>query len=192
MIPASDITGVVLAGGLSSRFGSNKAMAQWNKESLLRHALDLLEPFCGEVLIGGDYTEYACYPNKRLPDIIHGLGPLGGILTAYENTDTSYLLFLTCDMPLLRNSLLERLLSGGPHREITVWEQADGRLQLFPLLLARDLYPLVKWKIRQNALSIRSLLLESTSEFIPIRQDEEPCFLNVNRKDDLVELLKYE
>lgn len=191
MIPAREITGIVLAGGQSSRFGSNKAMAVWNEDTLLQHALDLISPFCGEVFIGGDYPEYAVVKAMTLPDLIPGLGPLGGIYTAMESADTPYFLFLTCDMPLMKATLLKRLLSEEPVREMTVWEQPDGELQLFPLLLSRDLLPLVKRKVRQNALSVRSLLMEVSSRFIPICHGEEPSFLNVNRKEDLEELLKY-
>jgi molybdopterin-guanine dinucleotide biosynthesis protein A len=38
------ILGVVLAGGLSTRFGSDKAQALWRGRSLLDHALDALAP----------------------------------------------------------------------------------------------------------------------------------------------------
>lgn len=191
MISAREITGIVLAGGRSSRFGSNKAMAVWDEHTLLQRVLDLISPFCREVFIGGDYPEYAMVKARTLPDLIPGLGPLGGIYTAMENVDSPYFLFLTCDMPLMKATLLERLLSEEPVKDITVWEQPDGELQLFPLLLSRDLLPLVKWKVRQNTLSVRSLLMEATSRFIPICHGEEPSFLNVNRREDLEELLKY-
>lgn len=191
MIPKQQITGIVLAGGESSRFGSNQAMATWQEETLLQRAVDLLQPFCREVFIGGDYPQYASLAETVLADSIPGLGPMGGIYTALTHTYTPYLLFLTCDMPLMNTALVERLLSAGPFREMTLWEQAGGTLQFFPLLLTRSLQPLISYKIQQRDLSLRSLLKEATSWFIPIHHQEEKYFLNINREEDWVEIVKY-
>lgn len=189
MITDTHLTGIVLAGGQSSRFGSNKALAVWKEETLLERALDLLKPFCREVYIGGDYPEYSSLTSAILPDTQPNLGPLGGIYTALAHTDTPYLLFLTCDMPLMNSWLIERLLSAEPYREMTLWQEPDGALQFFPLLLARSLAPLVEYKIRQHDLSLKSLLKEATSRFIPIHHQEEKFFLNINREGDLEEIL---
>ncbi len=191
MIPYNQLTGVVLAGGESSRFGSNKALAVWQEETLLQHALELLKPFCKEVFIGGEYPEYTSLTESILPDSVPHLGPMGGIYTALKHTDTPYLLFLTCDMPLMNSMLVERLLSAEPFREMTLWQQPDGALQFFPLLLARSLEPLVAYKMQQHDLSLKSLLKEATSRFIPVHHQEEKFFLNVNRQEDMDELSKY-
>lgn len=70
------ILGVVLAGGMSSRFGSDKALAEYKGQSLLSHAVDTLSGWCDYVVIAGRETGPApCIPDWPQP----GLGPMGGI-----------------------------------------------------------------------------------------------------------------
>lgn len=191
MIPAASITGIVLAGGDSTRFGSNKALAIWNEQTLLERSVELIRPYCRDVLISGDYPAYETLQCKKIPDLLPDLGPLGGIYTAFKHTDTPYLLFLTCDMPLMNRSLIERLITDDPLKEVTLWQEIEGTLQLFPSLFSRNILQWIEGKIRRKELSIRSILSEVSFRLIPVRQKDEKAFLNVNHAEDLNELIKY-
>lgn len=73
------ILGAVLAGGQSSRFGSDKALAELGGHSLLALAVDRLSEWCEKVVVVG--REEA--PAPTLPDWPRpGMGPLGGIAAA--------------------------------------------------------------------------------------------------------------
>ena len=70
------ILGVVLAGGLSSRFGSDKALAALDGQTLLARAVEALSAFCSTVVIAGRTEGPAtCIPDWPRPH----MGPLGGI-----------------------------------------------------------------------------------------------------------------
>ncbi|WP_309623092.1 molybdenum cofactor guanylyltransferase [Novosphingobium sp.] len=88
------ILGAVLAGGQSSRFGSDKALAVLHGETLMIRAIDMLSGWCEKVVVVG--REFA--PAPTLPDRPRaGLGPLGGIAAAlYDARDEGYDLVLTC------------------------------------------------------------------------------------------------
>lgn len=191
MIPAASITGIVLAGGHSTRFGSNKALAIWNEQTLLERSVELIRPYCRDILISGDYPAYESLQCKKIPDLLPDLGPLGGIYTAFKHTDTPYLLFLTCDMPLMNRSLIERLITDDPLKEVTLWQEIEGTLQLFPSLFSKNILQWIEGKIRRKELSIRSILSEVSFRLIPVRQKDEKAFLNVNHAEDLNELIKY-
>ncbi|MFC0590188.1 molybdenum cofactor guanylyltransferase [Novosphingobium aquiterrae] len=76
---AERILGAVLAGGQSSRFGSDKALAELDGHSLLTLAVDRLSEWCEKVVVVG--REEA--PAPTLPDWPRpGMGPLGGIAAA--------------------------------------------------------------------------------------------------------------
>ena len=73
------LLGCVLAGGQSSRFGSDKALAELEGQTLLARAVDLLAGWCDHVVVVG--REVA--PAPCLPDWPQGgMGPLGGIAAA--------------------------------------------------------------------------------------------------------------
>jgi molybdopterin-guanine dinucleotide biosynthesis protein A len=107
------ILGAVLAGGLSTRFGSDKALAELGGRTLLARAVDTLTGFCEYVVVAG--REMA--PAPTLPDWPRaGMGPLAGIAAALHLAqDESYEAVLTCgvDSVQLPENLLE-LLSPAP------------------------------------------------------------------------------
>ncbi len=67
--------GAVLAGGRSSRFGSDKALAKLGERTLLDHAQAALAPHCDALAIVGRAGTIADWPRA-------GMGPLGGIAGA--------------------------------------------------------------------------------------------------------------
>jgi molybdenum cofactor guanylyltransferase len=74
--------GVVLAGGMSTRFGSDKALAEYRGHTLLAHAVDLLSGWCEHVIVAGR----AEAPAPTVPDHPRpGMGPLGGLLAALRD-----------------------------------------------------------------------------------------------------------
>lgn len=86
--------GCVLAGGQSTRFGSDKALAQLGGQSLLTRAVDALSAWCDQVVVVG--REAA--PARTLPDWPRPhMGPLGGIAAALHlAADEGYDAVLTC------------------------------------------------------------------------------------------------
>jgi len=98
--------GYVLAGGASSRFGRDKALAQLEGKTMLARMCDLLCNAIGDVRVVASSANYAGHDAVLLPDQWPGEGPLGGIITAIEdapqrNPAATHCLILSCDMPFL-------------------------------------------------------------------------------------------
>jgi molybdopterin-guanine dinucleotide biosynthesis protein A len=109
-LTSGHILGVVLAGGRSSRFGSDKAQALFGGRALAEHARDLLSPYVERVLIVGR--------DSAVPDLpAPGLGPLGGIAGALHHAASlgfTSVLTIACDMPELPEGLLAALAGEAP------------------------------------------------------------------------------
>ena len=107
------ILGVVLAGGASTRFGSDKALAEVGGHTLLNRAFDTLTGFCELVVIAGrERGPGHCIPDWPRQD----MGPLAGIAAGLRLArDEGYDSVLTCgvDSLGLPDNLLE-LLTPGP------------------------------------------------------------------------------
>lgn len=107
------ILGAVLAGGQSSRFGSDKALAELDGHTLLALAVDALAGLCEHVIVVGRETA----PAPTVPDWPKpGMGPLGGIAAALHHArDEGYEAVLTCgvDAVFLPDNLVQ-VLSPAP------------------------------------------------------------------------------
>lgn len=105
--------GAVLAGGRSSRFGSDKAEAIVKGRTLLAHALDAIRPLCDEVIVVGRTSSLAAsIADQPMP----GLGPLGGVAGALSHAkahDFGQVLSVPVDC-LVVPADLRRLLEPAP------------------------------------------------------------------------------
>ncbi|KPF91690.1 molybdenum cofactor guanylyltransferase [Novosphingobium sp. AAP83] len=88
------ILGAVLAGGLSTRFGSDKALAELGGRTLLARAVDALSGVCETVVVvGRDVASVQTLPDWPSA----GMGPLGGIAAALHHArDAGFSEVLTC------------------------------------------------------------------------------------------------
>ncbi|WP_230481413.1 molybdenum cofactor guanylyltransferase [Sphingomonas sp. Leaf21] len=133
------ILGAVLAGGRSSRFGSNKAFAMLGDQPLVTHARGLIAPYCTRVVqVGGD---------DGVPDMPEpGLGPLGGIAGALDYAAANgfrCVLTIGCDMPRLPEGLIEAIMRREPSYcqdapVLGLWPAALGAHLMAHLSLGHD------------------------------------------------------
>jgi molybdopterin-guanine dinucleotide biosynthesis protein A len=106
----SGITAFVLAGGKSSRMGSDKAFLRWGEETLLSHALKTASAVAREVRIVGDVEKFAAF-GRVIEDVYRDRGPLGGIHAALSSTMTDLDLMLAIDLPFVGPKFLRYLMS---------------------------------------------------------------------------------
>ena len=82
-----NILGVILAGGKSSRFGSNKSLSKLANNKLIEHVINKIDKYFPEILVVSNDSGLII-ENKKIKiieDCIKGyLGPLAGILTAVK------------------------------------------------------------------------------------------------------------
>ena len=96
---------ILLAGGESSRFGSNKALARIKGQTMIYYILSSLKKVYSKIYIIGDKKEYSFLQNsgkiRIKEDIIPEKGPLGGLYTGLKYSSADYNVLVGCDMPLL-------------------------------------------------------------------------------------------
>jgi len=110
----TNLLGAVLAGGRSSRFGSDKALALLDGRQLIEHAVAALAPYVGQIVVcGRDDPRWTCLADLPAPD----MGPLGGLAAALAYArDKGFAAVLStgCDIPVLPHMLVEALIGEGP------------------------------------------------------------------------------
>src|SRR5258708_2229751 len=103
-------TAFVLAGGRSSRMGSDKAFLDLNGKPLIAHALDLARAVTQDVKIVGDPQKFSALA-LAIGDIYGARGPLGGIHAALATTGTTWNLVLGVDLPFTEPRFLNYLVA---------------------------------------------------------------------------------
>ena len=114
------ITGVILAGGMSTRMGCDKASLPVGQRTLIEHVLRHARPHVQRVLIVANAQNA---PRLRrldaevVVDLQPGYGPLMGIFTALMHAETPLAVCIPCDMPWVHPRLIDRLV-GAHHQGI--------------------------------------------------------------------------
>lgn len=191
MKPIANITGVILAGGKSSRFGSNKALIEINGRLLIqRVANQMTGLFDRCLLVTNTPDEYAFLSLPMTGDIYRDCGPLAGIHAALQKISDDRAFVVACDMPNLSGELIRYLCETyGPEFDVVIPWLKHGQEPLFGLYHKRSL-AVVESYLKQGRCQIIKALEDlkvrrlAQREILAITGDLS-CFKNINRLEDL-------
>ncbi len=120
--------GLILAGGKSSRMGTEKALLDWHGQPLYQKQIALIRPFCKDVFVSVNQANAPLFQDSNpMPDnpILGDIGPLNGVLTAFDKYEGPWMV-LGCDYPLLDAKDLEFLMSKRiPSQLATVFQNPE-------------------------------------------------------------------
>lgn len=110
------ITGLILAGGRSSRMGgATKALLPLAGKPLLQHVIERVEPQVDGLILSVERRseEYEVFGLKQVPDAQADGGPLGGLLAGLQAMEKGFdwLLLVPCDAPFVPSGLATGLLA---------------------------------------------------------------------------------
>jgi molybdopterin-guanine dinucleotide biosynthesis protein A len=109
-VPQQKITGILLAGGQSSRMGQDKGMIRLGKFLMYQYPLRILESLCDEILISTCKPMNIKEDYEQVCDKIPGIGPIGGTVTCLEKSSNDLNIILSYDLPLINRELFVELL----------------------------------------------------------------------------------
>ncbi len=176
------LRGLVLAGGKSSRFGTDKALATYQGISFLERAVTVLEGMgLKPIVIARRERDYPFLECPVLYDKFPDLGPLGGLYTAMTIFKETAFLTLTCDMPAVDETVLKGLLdSHEPERKLTFYSMPDGSEQPFPAVYEASILTAIREKIKQEDLSMRNLFKVLPEKKVVLWRGEPEILRNIN------------
>jgi molybdenum cofactor guanylyltransferase len=185
MIPVS---GAVLAGGRSSRFGRDKALEVWQGKTLLEYALDSLEDCSERFIVGGTNERYGFAGVPVHTDLNSFQGSLYGLARALELAQSDRVAVMACDMPNLTPAFWTFLASLEP-AQIIIPENTDGFLEPLAAIYSKTCLPAIRASLETNQLRMTGwhanleVRVVSWAELEP-RFGTSP-FRNVNTQNDL-------
>ncbi|MFT4553478.1 MAG: molybdopterin-guanine dinucleotide biosynthesis protein A [Chlamydiales bacterium] len=123
------VYGLLLAGGYSTRMGSDKALLKYHGKTQVEHCYDLLSQVCSKTFVSKRKEQSFAGIERDFPvltDRFLDFGPLGGILSALCHEPKAAWLVLACDLPFLDQDTLEVLLDGrNPFKMATAYKNID-------------------------------------------------------------------
>ena len=186
-------TGVILAGGRSSRMGGQrKALAEVAGRPLLAHVVERMQPQVGNLLLSCEsgVAQFDAFGMPQVPDLVPGYrGPLCGLYSAMQNlADAGHegsLVLCPCDAPFVPLDLVRVLqkASGGNQVAVPAWR---GVLQpTFSLWPLHFLATVREALVERGLGGPRQVLDLVTHEVVEWEPAEPPPFFNVNTPEDL-------
>ena len=183
-----DVTGVILAGGKSLRYGRNKALVTIDGIPLIERAINVMRSlFTHLILITNTPDEYTHLKLPMHEDLIKGLGPLGGIFTALMTITNQAGFFVACDMPHLNRELIYHMVEVRYDFDAVVPRTQEGTEALHALYGKRCL-PSIKRLIDSSQYQIFRFFSKVSVRYVDeneIRRFDPQLesFFNINKPD---------
>jgi molybdenum cofactor guanylyltransferase len=187
----SNISVAILAGGKSSRMGTDKSFALFDNKTIFQHVLSSIRELdLPTILVTNSPDKYAAYNTPMVQDIFPDHGSLGGLYTAIHTSETGFTLCVACDMPFLNVSLLRYLLSRCTEDWDVIVPRIAGRSETMHAVYRKTCLDSIKAQLAEGRLKASGFFDQVRVRYLDedvIRQFDPDLrsFMNVNTPDDL-------
>jgi molybdopterin-guanine dinucleotide biosynthesis protein A len=188
LIPKHQVTGIILAGGKSSRFGSDKALFEFNGKRLVEYSIEKLAPLCENLLLSTNQPEKFAFTGlQTVKDNYPGCGPVGGIHACLLQSDTEHNLVIGCDLPWLETSLFQFILQKSPGYQV-VMPVHNGFRETMASYFHKSCTEILEKALQEKRYKIFDAIA-SLKTFYPGIENEsfytEKLFSNINYRGDI-------
>ena len=189
-----NILGVILAGGKSSRFGSNKSLSKLANNKLIEHVINKIDTYFSEILVVSNDSGLVI-ENKKIKiieDCIKGyLGPLAGVLSAMKYANSfenkfKWIITFPCDTPFFEKLIIEKMIekTTSPKEKIYFIKDKKQRHNIFGLW-STSLESILEEDLKNNFRKVDLWADKIGCNFIEKDIQNKNEFLNINTKEDL-------
>lgn len=186
------LNGLVLAGGKSVRMGRDKGEISYHGKPQREYQADLLHPFCQDVFISCRHNQNNTFTSeyKKIEDQFHGLGPYGGILSAFREHPNHAWVTLACDLPYMNKETLSKLAASRDPRKVATCFHNPKTKFPEPLITIWEprAYPILLEFLSQGYSCPRKVLINT--DILEIEMDNTLCMTNVNDKEEYEKAIK--
>lgn len=183
-----DITGVILAGGQSSRMGQPKAFLKLGKEYFIQRIYNTLSSAFPRVIVSSDDILSFAPIGVTFQDVFKGRGPLAGIHSALLNSSAGCFV-ASSDLPLLSEALIRFILAGDGTHDVIVGRTNSG-IQPLCGLYKQSSVPKLEECLQSGSYSVLRFLSNVNTKYLDIPSELEPQLANINTPSDYQRMLQ--
>jgi len=189
-IPVNGITAVILAGGKARRMdGQDKGLITLHGRPMIDYLIRALQPQAGKLLINANRNteQYAAFGLPVVADMLGDyFGPLVGMASGMNATDTTYIVTAPCDTPIIPDNLVETLYRALQENQADISVAHDGeRMQPVFALLRCSLLPSLLAYLNEGGRKIDSWYGQQRLALADFSASAD-TFLNLNTPEDKV------
>lgn len=163
------MNGLILVGGRSTRMGTDKSQLEYHHKPQWRYLYELLTPYCQSVFLSCREDQKENFADfSRLVDT-REIGPLGGLLTAFEHAPHDAWLTVACDMPFVDSETIEFLVQNRRAAQGATAFLNPETLHPEPLLAIwePENHELIRTQFQQKNFSPLQLLTKVNAHLLP-------------------------
>ena len=182
------LTGIILSGGKSTRMNTEKGLCIFKGKPMIEHIIDVLKPICSEILISANNEQYDYLGYKTIADRYSGIGPISGIYSGLEASQTDNNMILSCDMPLVSVDMIRYIYDNRDDFDIVIPERNNYYEPLCAYYHRRILSNI---EIAIQNKSYKLIKLIKSLNYKPLKIDSRHSFFhpmlfeNINSPNDL-------
>ena len=182
----NNISAFILCGGKSSRMGTEKGLVNYNNKAFIQLVIDAIEPITTNIFLVTDNQEYTDFNYPLVADIYKNKGPVGGIFSALDRSETENNLILSCDIPKISTNVIKNYLINNISDQKDVIFLSDDK-NIYPLIgiYNKSVKPKFSEAISSNRIKLLSLLNELNCQVIKVNPRDFESLKNINTQDEL-------
>jgi len=180
-----NITAFILAGGQSSRMGTDKALVLFKGKPMMEHVLKTLSHSFKNIILISNHSAHQSLGLPVIKDAFDNIGPLGGIIAGLKHSETEQNFFIGCDMPLVQVEVLDKILqeSIGSPNSLPCYQ---GKTETLCSILSKSSLPQLEQAVSEKHYRLYDILLALQPQLVDVSHlcSFNP-FANINTPDDL-------
>lgn len=181
-------TGIILAGGKSSRMGEDKGLVLLNGKPMVHYIIEALKEVMSDIIIISNNESYTKFGIPVYADIIKDKGPVGGIYTGLYHSKTELNFCISCDVPMISSDFILWLLKRSGKSYITLPMCKDKVHQMIGVY-SKQVLSNFKESTEKGHLKLSQVNNDMACEIIDIEKEyanfDELIFSNINTKNEL-------
>ena len=190
---------LVLAGGKSTRFGSDKALARLGEKPLIIHVIEMALNLADEVVVAIGREDNAVVYRKLLPtsvtlvkDRLHAKSPLVGMVGGLQLMKSGYAMVLSCDTPFAKDDVLRFLFKRAGHSDAVIPKWPNGDIEpLQAVYRVKSAIPAARFALHRQEFRLVDMIKRLNSvTYVPVREIKRidanlVTFFNINTQSGL-------
>jgi molybdenum cofactor guanylyltransferase len=182
------ITGIILAGGKSSRMGSDKGFVMYKNKAFIQHIIEAIQPLVNEIIIVSNDPDYDIFKLKRVSDLIEDAGPLAGVYSGLHHTTTENNLVVSCDVPLINTETLKKLTEQINDENDVIQLESMGKTMPLIAMYKKRSKDICSILLQGGERKLRNALKRMSVKTITLNKEHEIYTKNINTPGNLKEI----